>query len=102
MKYALEPPSKWKAVTTVAFEPTVVEPLEEIVPTFLELQSQLTQTVEVASGLDLDRIKIVSQVSSHVRYNLYSCFQILAAHQRRHLWQAEQTRIALTQSAVRR
>jgi hypothetical protein len=97
LKYALEPPSKWNAVTSAAFEPTVVEPLDRVVPTFLELQSQLTQIIEETSGLDLNRIKIVSPVSSHVRYNLYSCFLILAAHQRRHLWQAEQTRSALMQ-----
>lgn len=95
LKYALEPPSKWKAVTTAAFEPTIIEPLEQVVPTFLEFQSQLTEIVDIASGLDLNRIKIVSPVSSRVRYNLYSCFLIIAAHQRRHLWQADQTRIAL-------
>ena len=102
LRYALEPPSRWKAVTTLEFEPTFIEPLEQVVPTFVEFQSQLIQLVDIASGLDLNRIKIASPVSNHIRYNLYSCFLIIAAHQRRHLWQADETRSALMLSESRR
>lgn len=35
-----------------------------------------------------DALKVPSPVSRHVRYNVHSAFLILAAHQRRHLWQA--------------
>jgi hypothetical protein len=33
---------------------------------------------------------MISPFDSRVRYNLFSAFRIIAAHQRRHLWQAEQ------------
>jgi hypothetical protein len=98
LKYALEPPSKWTSVTGADFEPLVVEPLENVIPTFIKLQAELVELVTESSGLDLNRIKITSPVSNHVRYNLYACFQIIAAHQRRHLQQADQTRIFLLSS----
>ena len=95
LKYALEPPSKWTAITPEEFEPLVIEPLEKVIPTFNQLQFELLELVSNSSGLDLNRIKITSPVSKHVRYNLYSCFQIIAAHQRRHLRQADQSRTLL-------
>ena len=98
LKFVLEPPTKWHSVTTSKFEPLLVEPIEQVAPNFLELQKQLTELVEEVADLDLNRIRMVSPVSSRVRYNLYSCFLIIAAHQRRHLWQAEQRRTMLTQS----
>jgi len=95
LKFALEPPSRWKAVTRSQFEPTVVEPLSEVAPRFYELQTELIESVRSASDLDLNRIKIASPVSGRVRYNLYSCLLIIGAHQRRHLWQAEEARSIL-------
>jgi hypothetical protein len=92
IKFSLEPPPKLKSVTAQRFEPLLTEPLEEILPTFLELQNQLISTVYNAEGLDLNTIKVRSPVSTRISYNLYSCFEIITAHQRRHLWQAEQVR----------
>jgi hypothetical protein len=92
IKFSLEPPPKLKSVTAQRFEPLLTEPLEEILPTFLELQNQLISTVYDAEGLDLNTIKVRSPVSTRISYNLYSCFEIISAHQRRHLWQAEQVR----------
>ena len=92
IKFSLEPPPKLKSVTAQRFEPLVTEPLEEILPTFLELQNQLISTVYDAEGLDLNTIKVRSPVSTRISYNLYSCFEIITAHQRRHLWQAEKVR----------
>jgi hypothetical protein len=92
IKLSLEPPAKLKSVTAQRFEPLVTEPLEEILPTFLELQNQLISTVHDAQGLDLNAIRVRSPVSTRISYNLYSCFEIIAAHQRRHLWQAEKVR----------
>jgi hypothetical protein len=95
LKFALEPPSRWKAATRARFEPTIVEPLSEVAPKFYELQNELIRAVRNTSAFDLNRIKIASPASGRVRYNLYSCFLIIAAHQRRHLWQAEQARTVL-------
>jgi len=80
----------------------VVEPLEQVAPRFYELQSDLICMLRSAANLNLNRIRITSPLSNHVRYNLYSCFLIIAAHQRRHIWQAEQTRVALLESELKR
>jgi hypothetical protein len=82
-------------MTTSQFQPLLVEPLDAVVPRFIELQSELLNLVQASIDLDLNRIKITSPISNQVRYNLYSCFLVIAAHQRRHLWQAERTRRSL-------
>ena len=102
LKYALEPPSKWTSTTTTQFEPDIVEPIERVIPRFIELQSELMSLIESTAGLDLNRIKIASPISTRVRYNLYSCFLIIAAHQRRHLWQADLVRSSLLSNGNRR
>jgi hypothetical protein len=43
----------------------------------------------------IDRIKIVSPFDRRVRYSVWTSFCASAAHQRRHLWQAEQVAAAL-------
>ncbi len=62
LKWTLEPPpmSIFKIKTTKSFQPVEVEPVDEVVPTFLSLQEQLKASVDAASGLPLDRIKVVS------------------------------------------
>lgn len=91
LKLTLEPPARIRLETTDPFKPIVVEPLDDILPRFLARQANLCFAIEQADGLDLNRIKVTSPVSSRIRYNLFSCFVLIAAHQRRHLWQAEQT-----------
>ena len=36
-----------------------------------------------------DKVKLVSPFNARLKYNALAAFRILAAHQRRHLWQAE-------------
>jgi hypothetical protein len=57
---------------------------------FLEAQSQLIETVHSARGLAVDRVKVKSPVYARLSYNIYGALCILAAHERRHLWQVEQ------------
>jgi hypothetical protein len=59
---------------------------------FLASQQQLIETLYRANGIRLDRVKVQSSFNPRIYYNLLSFFSILAAHQRRHLWQAEQVR----------
>jgi DinB superfamily len=86
----LEPPVHLRLPTTAPFQPPATGTREEILRAFGELQQSLRQRLEQADGLDLARVRIASPFNERLRYNLYSCFRILAAHQRRHLWQGEQ------------
>ena len=53
-------------------------------------QSRLSQAVRTATGLAIDRVTVPCPVCAHITYNAYGAFRMLAAHQRRHLWQIEQ------------
>lgn len=88
IKFASEPPARVRRTTVAKLEPLVVEPLSEVVPTFLALQSRLIDSISESSELDLNRIQVSSAHSNRIHYNLFSCFHIVAAHQRRHLHQA--------------
>jgi hypothetical protein len=85
----LEPPARWRSRTTSPFEPLETRGRQEALDAFDALQEELVVRLERAEGLPLGRIRIRSPFDPRVRYNLYACFRILAAHQRRHLWQAQ-------------
>jgi hypothetical protein len=55
--------------------------------------------VRQANGLDLSRVRVVSPLTSLMRMSLGQCFGLLAAHERRHLWQAARVREELRQQA---
>jgi hypothetical protein len=56
---------------------------------FEESQSRLAESVLSATGHAIDKVKVHCPVNAHVTYNAYGAFRMLAAHQRRHLWQME-------------
>ena len=57
---------------------------------FQNSQSHLSEAVQSAVGLAIDKTKVPCPACAHVTYNAYGAFRMLAAHQRRHLWQMEQ------------
>lgn len=97
LKWTLEPPPMFfsKIKTTKPFQPIEVEPVGEVLPTFLALQEQLKERVDVAAALPLDQTKVASPFNRKIKYNLFSFFHILLAHERRHLWQAEKVKDAI-------
>ncbi len=64
----------------------------ETLERFDYLQQELQVRIDRSAGLALDRLRLVSPFDARVKYNLYATFCIIAAHQRRHLWQAEQVK----------
>lgn len=67
---------------------------------FLNSQPHLSRAILSAAGRAIDGVKIQSPVCARLSYNAYGALGILAAHQRRHLWQAEQALKALETSAA--
>ncbi len=94
----LEPPIRQRLKTAARFVPKSVRAKAEAFGEFSALQEKLLELIRGAKGIDLRRVKIVSPFDKRVRFNLYSAFRIIAAHQRRHLWQAEQAVAALRPS----
>ena len=75
--------------TTERFVPTGGQPRASVLSEFGALQAELIDCVGRSQGLDLSTRRIVSPFDGRLRYNLCSCFRIIAAHQRQHLKQAE-------------
>ena len=87
-----EPPPKRRRKAPRSFTPAYGQPITAVLPTFLHIQDQLAAQVEQASALDLERIKLRVPGVGPVRLNLLLTFAWIAAHERRHLWQARQVR----------
>jgi hypothetical protein len=85
-----EPPPKRRYRAPRRFMPTDDQPVTAVLPTFLHLQGQLALLLDQANGLNLARVKVPALEAGRLRFNLLLTFAWIAAHQRRHLWQAGQ------------
>jgi hypothetical protein len=57
---------------------------------FLALRGRYARRLEEADGLDLGRARMSSPFVPLLRLDLESALRLVTAHERRHLWQAEQ------------
>lgn len=87
--WTLEPPPKFRFPAPKSFQPINIEQPQLVVPAFLKRQQSILQALDEAQGLATDKVKIVSPFARHVRYSVWSSFCVTAAHERRHIWQAE-------------
>ncbi len=94
LRWFLEPPIRQRMRTSAPFVPKAVRAKADAFTEFAALQEKLIDLLREARNGDLSE-KVVSAFDKRVRYNLYSAYRIIAAHERRHLWQAEQTVAAL-------
>ena len=83
-----EPPVRLRVPAPKKFRPRVAPPSAEVVPRLLQLQDELIARVRASDGLDLGAIRMRSPISRRFRISLGQWFAFLAAHERRHLWQA--------------
>lgn len=90
LRWFLEPPIRQRIKTSAPFVPKAVRAKADAFAEFATLQGKLAELLGRAREVDISRVKIVSPFDRRVRYNVYSAFRIIVAHQRRHLWQAEQ------------
>jgi hypothetical protein len=98
--WVLEPPVRLKARAPRAFVPPGGASAAEAVPAFLAEQERVLLLLKQSVGLDLASRKVPSAVSRYVRHNVCAAFHILAAHQRRHLWQARRAALAVRAAAA--
>jgi DinB family protein len=87
-----EPPPRIRLRTPVSARPPDDQPLEIVLDDFISVQQELRQRIRTANGLDLARAKVAAPFMKSLRLGLGLCFAFLAAHERRHLWQAWQVR----------
>ncbi|MGE5680914.1 MAG: DinB family protein [Bacillota bacterium] len=85
----MEPPVKKKMKHPKEFNPAVINQKDLLIREFSELNEELIAALQSSENLDISRIKIISPVSKFLRFNLTDVFAFTAAHERRHIWQAE-------------
>ena len=83
------PKMRFKAPRRV--QPTEGKRLEDVRAEFLRWQDELANRLRDADGLDLSRTKERSPIP-FVKWSLGAFFQLMLAHERRHLFQARQLR----------
>ena len=85
----LEPPVRRRMKTSASFVPSPANTDGDVLEEFTQSQEKLRELLRLYGDRDLNRVYVRSPFNRLVRYNAYSAFLILVAHQRRHVWQAE-------------
>jgi hypothetical protein len=88
LAWFLEPPYRMRGKTIPHAIPDRPRPPEPVLEEFTALNRQLIEMIEVAAPLAMNEIRIVSPFNGKASYNLFATFHVVAAHERRHLWQA--------------
>ena len=87
--WSTEPPARLKMKTWDELEPSPEHDPGALADEFERLHRQLLEQLESAADLDGKRVKVRSLLDSRLKLSLDDWFAFLAAHGRRHLWQAE-------------
>jgi len=99
---SMGPRARFKSKTPARFVPRGDFARAELVEQFGRLTDELGVRIRTADGYPIDRVRFTSPFDRRVKYDVYSALTILARHQHRHLWQAEQVREALRTELARR
>jgi len=92
---SMEPPPKRRMTAPRAIKPGAAPPpIDTALREFVAAQDRLQAVIARARTLDLGRVRIRSPLAPVLRMKLGTALGFLAAHERRHLWQAEQVRAA--------
>jgi hypothetical protein len=99
LSWMMEPPVRFRLPTRPEFTPQGMVTRAHTVAAFDAAQAAIQQQVRAMDGLDVTTIRVTSPFNASLRYSAYSALHILAAHERRHLWQAERVRDRLRKEA---
>ena len=62
--------------------------MEGVLSEFTAIGEEWEKSLDAANGLHLARVKVRSPAIKLLRFPLGGLFAVVAAHERRHLWQA--------------
>jgi hypothetical protein len=89
-----EPPVKWKLKAPAQLGPVLARPREDVLRAYLDAHVFVRQLIADAADIDLNRATFQNPFIRVIRMRVATGLAILPAHDRRHLWQAEQVRTA--------
>ncbi|MDA0206585.1 MAG: DinB family protein [Acidobacteria bacterium] len=86
----LEPPVRFRARAPAAIQPSPMLDADETAAAFTAVHDRLRSLASRCEGVDLNR-SAFRHPFIPLRISIGGAFLLIAAHDRRHLWQAEQT-----------
>ena len=92
----LEPPVRARLKTKAPrpIRPRTSPPLSDAFTAFLASQEQVRAFLRTYAGIDLTGVRFPNPFIRGVRFSLATGLHVIAAHERRHLWQAWRVRQA--------
>jgi hypothetical protein len=93
----VKPPLKSKAPRTI--RPRTAPALNDAFAKFLASQDQVRTFLRTYADIDLSGVRFPNPFIRGLRFSLATGLHVIAAHQRRHLWQAWRVRRAAERSA---
>ncbi len=91
---SLEPPVRMKMKNPTVATPRTSPPLADSLAAFLESEERVRAFIRANHDLDLAGIRFVNPFVRGIRFSLATGLHVIAAHDRRHLWQAWNVRRA--------
>lgn len=98
----LEPPVKLKSKAPRTIRPRSAPPLEDAFSSFLATHGNVRAFIQTYANIDLARVRFPNPFIRGVRFSLATGLHVIAAHERRHLWQARRVRLAAERSSPAR
>lgn len=87
---SLEPPVKRRSSAPGKIKPRSARTREQILGAYRAAHDEIRRLIDQAAATDANRATFPNPFLSIVRVKVSSAFSIIAAQDRRHLWQAEQ------------
>lgn len=90
--YILEPPAKGRVKAPKSVRPPRELSMTTVKTRFTDAHQELADRIRRAGSIELNRTKMRHPAIPVVRFSVGEIFEIVLAHERRHLWQAEKVR----------
>jgi hypothetical protein len=92
--WTFEPPPKWwsRRKAPRKIRPRAAPPLAETFASFVASQADVREFLRANADLDLAGIRFPNPFVRGIRFSLATGLHVIAAHERRHLWQAWRVR----------
>ena len=87
---SLEPPVKRRTSAPAKIKPRPVTSRVEILAAYHRAHDDLRRLVADAAAIDINRATFSNPFLPLIKVRVATAFKVIAAHDRRHLWQAEQ------------
>lgn len=89
---SLEPPVKQKIKAKPLYAPAQTMSVSKARENYHQMHQEFRDVMLKSDGLDFSKMKIQSAFSKLIKMPLGTWFAFLLAHERRHVWQAQQVR----------